>query len=72
MKQYKEVISASHDYYGKVTNNTECSEKVKLIMWNGQVAYCGCKSAISIFIHSLALYMRLLFENALKLAANHF
>lgn len=51
MKRYKDFISASHDYYGKVTKNTKCSEKVKLIMWNRQVAYCSCKSAISIFIH---------------------
>lgn len=52
MKWYKEVISVSHDYYGKVSTNTKCSEKVKLITWNGQVSYCCGKSAISIFIHS--------------------
>lgn len=36
----------------EVTTNAKCFRKVKLITWNGQVAYWSCKSAASIFIHS--------------------
>lgn len=52
MRQYKGVISASHDNYGKVTTNATFSVKVKLITWNGQVSYCCSKSVISISFHS--------------------
>lgn len=70
MKWYEEVISEPVMIIMEVTTNTKCSKKVKLITCNGQVAYWRSKSALSIFIR--LLYVRLLFENALKLGANHF